>query len=129
MNIPAKFGEEECQAVYQLSELVMNEQVELTWSEASCTAIMGAEFRKRLDDIETTIANLSYVETYNVNLFGISFEYRHMYTFVSDKMNNADKIKKLVSILDDGDPFQVTFVQGENNRGFDTLHIPEEIEI
>ena len=128
MNIPAEFGEEECQAVYQLSELVMNEQVEVTWSEASCTAIMGSEFRKRLDDIETTIPNLSYVETYNVNLFGISFEYRHMYTFVSAKMNNVDKIKKLVSILDDGDPFQVTFVPGENNRGFDTLHIPEEME-
>lgn len=128
MNIPAEFGEEECQAVYQLSELVMNEQVEVTWSEASCTAIMGSEFRKRLDDIETTIPNLSYVETYNVNLFGISFEYRHMYTFVSAKMNNVDKIRKLVSILDDGDPFQVTFVPGENNRGFDTLHIPEEME-
>ena len=51
-----------------------------------------------------------------------------MYTFVSAKMNNVDKIKKLVSILDDGDPFQVTFVPGENNRGFDTLHIPGEME-
>lgn len=47
MNIPAEFGEEECQAVYQLSELVVNEQVELTWSEAKLHSHHGRRVQEK----------------------------------------------------------------------------------
>ena len=44
-------------------------------------------------------------------------------------MQELDRIKQLVSCLADGDPIRIKFAPGEDNSAFDTLNIPEKIEL
>lgn len=70
MDISGDISEEEYRCVFRISELIFNEKVELTWTEASFTGILRAEFRKALKNLNAPIAMLSYVGACNVNLFG-----------------------------------------------------------
>ena len=72
---------------------------------------------------------LSYVETCDVNLFGAEFEFKYMRTFRCAVMQEVDRVKRLISCLEDGDPIRIKFVPGDDRSAFDTLHIPEKIEL
>lgn len=52
-----------------------------------------------------------------------------MRTYRCAVMQELDRIKQLVSCLVDGDPIRIKFAPGEDNSAFDTLHIPEKIEL
>ena len=97
--------------------------------EASFTGVLGEEFRKQLGDLDTPISMLSYVGICDVNLFGAEFEFKYMRTYRCAVMQELDRIKQLVSCLADGDPIRIKFAPGEDNSAFDTLHIPEKIEL
>ena len=75
------------------------------------------------------ISMLSYVGICDVNLFGAEFEFKYMRTYRCAVMQDLDRIKQLVSCLADGDPIRIKFTPGEDNSTFDTLHIPEKIEL
>lgn len=70
---------------------------------------------------------LSYVEVCDVNLFGAEFEFKYLRTFRCAEIQDIDRIKQLVSCLEDGDPIRIKFVPGADKSVFDTLHIPKEI--
>lgn len=128
MDISGDISEEEYRCVFRISELIFNEKVELTWTEASFTGVLRAEFRKELENLDAPIAMLSYVGVCAVNLFGAEFEFQYMRTFRCAVMPELDRIKRLVSCLEDGDPIKIKIVPGDDRSAFDTLHIPEKIE-
>ena len=126
LNLSGNISEEEYRCVFRVSELIFNEEVDLTWKEASFTGVLGEEFRKQLRDLDTPISMLSYVGICDVNLFGAGFEFKYMRTYRCAVMQELDRIKQLVSCLVDGDPIRIKFAPGEDNSAFDTLHIPEK---
>ena len=96
-----------------------------TWKEVSFTGVLGAEFRRQLENLNTPIAMLSYVGICDVNLFGAEFEFKYMRTYKCAVMQELDKIKQLLLCLEDGDPIKIKFAPGEDKSAFDTLHIPD----
>ena len=52
-----------------------------------------------------------------------------MRTFRCAVMQEVDRVKRLISCLEDGDPIRIKFVPGDDRSAFDTLHIPEKIEL
>lgn len=129
LNVSGNISEEEYRCVFRVSELIFNDEVDSTWKEASFTGVLGEEFRKQLGDLDTPISMLSYVGICDVNLFGAEFKFKYMRTYRYAVMQELDRIKQLVSCLADGDPIRIKFAPGEDNSAFDTLHIPEKIEL
>ena len=130
LNISGDINEEEYHCVFRISELIFNDEVDSTWKEVSFTGVLGKEFRKQLEKLNTPtpIVMLSYVGICDVNLFGAEFEFKYMRTYKCAVMQELNRIKRLVSCLEDGDPIKIKFAPGEDNSAFDTLHIPEKIE-
>lgn len=129
MDISGNISEEEYCCVLKISELILNDEVSSTWKEALFTGVLGAEFRKQIEKMDSSIAMLSYVGVCDVNLFGAEFEFKYMRTYKCAVIQELDRIKNLVSYLADGDPVKIKFVPGDDKSMFDTLHIPEKIEM
>lgn len=129
MCISGDISEEEYRCVFRISEMISKDKVESTWEGASFTGTLGAEFRKEIENMEEPISMLSYVGVCNVNLFGAEFEFKYLHTFKCAKIQDLDRVKRLVSCLEDGEPIKIKFVPGEDKSAFETLHIPETIEV
>ena len=57
--------------------------------------------------------SLTYVGTATVNIFGHSLTYPIMRTLCSVKLENPEKVTKLLDILEEGDDVPMVFVPGE----------------
>lgn len=127
MRVSGDISEEDFQSVYRISELILKDEVELTWEEVSFTGVMGPEFRRQLSKLDAPIDMLSYVGVCEVDMFGAQFDFRFMRTFRSAVVQESDRIKRLASCLEDGEPIKMKFVPGDDKGAFDTLHIPENL--
>lgn len=124
MTIAGNISEEEYETVVWISNLIIQDEVESKWSEATCTAILDHRFREKLVDLDDEIHMLSYVGNVVVNLFDTTFEFRHMRTYKCAVMQNFEKIKRKVEVLDDGDELKIIFKPGDDDTVVDTLRIP-----
>ena len=118
-------SEEEYRLVLRISDLIMKDEVKFTWTEASFTGNVDANFRKQLNTLEVTEITFSHVIYEDVKLFGACFELYYWRTYKKAIMKDIEKIKQIVSLIGDGDPIKFSFIPGQNNEGFDTVHIPE----
>ena len=57
--------------------------------------------------------SLTYVGTTTVNIFGHSLTYPIMRTFCSVKLENPEKVTKLLGILEEGEDIPLVFIPGE----------------
>ena len=53
LNISGDINEEEYHCVFRISELIFNDEVDSTWKEVSFTGVLGKEFRKQLEKLNT----------------------------------------------------------------------------
>lgn len=125
MTIAEKISEEEYKTVVWISNLIMQDEVESKWSEATCTGIINHNFREKLVDLDSEIHMLSYVGNTVVKLFGAEFEFKHMRTYKCAVMQDFEKIKRKTEVLDDGDELKIIFKPGDDDTVVDTLRIPD----
>ena len=57
--------------------------------------------------------SLTYVSTTTANTFGYSLTYPIMRTYCSVKLENPEKITKLLDILEEGEDIPTIFIPGE----------------
>ena len=123
-----EISNKEYEAVLHISDLIRNDEVKGTWSEATFTGIMSQHFREELVSMDKELYMFSYVGISHVDLFGAEFEFRFMRTFNCAHMIDFEKVKRKAEVLDDGDDIKITFRAGDDKGTIDTLKIPEKIE-
>ena len=123
-----EISNKEYEAVLHISDLIRNNEVKGTWSEATFTGIMSQHFREELINMDKELYMFSYVGFSHVELFGAELEFRFMRTFNCAHMVDLEKVKRKAEVLDDGDDIKITFRAGDDKGTIDTLKIPEKIE-
>lgn len=123
-----EISNKEYEAVVHISNLIRNDEVRGTWSEATFTGIMSQHFRDELITMDKELYMFSYVGISHVKLFGAEFEFRFMRTFKSARMVDFEKVKRKAEVLDDGDNIKITFMAGDDKETIDTLRIPEMVD-
>lgn len=123
-----EISNKEYEAVVHISDLIRNDEVSGTWSEATFNGIMSQHFRDELITMDKELYMFSYVGISHVKLLGAEFEFRFMRTFKSARMVDFEKVKRKAEVLDDGDDIKITFIAGDDKGTIDTLKIPEKIE-
>ena len=94
MTLDGDISEEEYDTVVWVSKLITQDEVESKWSEATCTGILDQRFREKLVELDCEIHTFSYVGNIVVNLFGATFEFRHMRTYKCAIIQDFEKIKR-----------------------------------
>lgn len=115
-------------AVLHISELIRNDQITRTWSEATLTGILDHHFREELIDMDRDLHMLSYVGSVHADLFGTKFDYPFMMTYKCARIVDFEKVKRKAEVLDDGESIKITVRAGEDNGTIETLKIPESIK-
>ena len=128
LNPNGEISNREYETVLHISDLIRNDEVKGTWSEATFTGIMSQHFREELVSMDKELYMFSYVGISHVDLFGAEFEFRFMRTFNCAHMVDFEKVKRKAQVLDDGDEIKITFRAGDDKGTVDTLKIPEKIE-
>lgn len=128
LNPTEGISQQEYEATIHISDLIRNDEVKGTWSEATFTGIIDQNFRDKLASLDKDSYTFSFVGTSHVDLFGAEFEFRFMRTFKCAQMVEYERVKRKVDVLDDGDNIKITFKAGEDNSSIDTLQIPEKID-
>ena len=106
--------------------MVVNDKEEATWKEAAFTGTINDELKKQINNTDITKSVvLSCIMECSVNLFGTILEFQYSRTYKSAVMKDADKLRKILNFIDDGDPVKIKFVPGDNDEVFDTLKIPK----
>ena len=123
-----EISNKEYEAVLHISDLIRNDEVKGTWSEATFTGIMSQHFREELISMDKELYMFSYVGISHVDLFGAEFEFRFMRTFKCAHMVDFEKVKRKAEVLDDGDGIKITLRAGDDKGTIDTLKIPEKID-
>ena len=124
LNVKGKIDGVSYQEVYRLSDLIMYEKVEFTWKEIDTTLVVGPELRKRFGNAIKKKQVFSWVGINETNLFGAKFQFKIMRSFLFAKIVNPSRMKKMIDVLEDGDPIRVKLIPGVNNCGFETMKIP-----
>ncbi len=120
-------SENEYRCVIQISDLVRNNTVSITWSEMTFTGILDQHFREELMTMNKELFMLSYIGTGEVKLFGASIVFRFMRSLKCAYIVDYEKVKKKAEILDDGDSIKITFRAGDDNSAIDTLNVPDKM--
>lgn len=115
----------EHQIVLMISNLIKNDKVEEKWEKVTFTGILDQHFREAILSMENTPHLFSYVGVRHVELFGASFDFQFMRSFKCAYVDDIEKLKKKVEVLDDGDSINMTFKAGEDKISVETLSIPE----
>ena len=118
----------EYDAVIKISDLIRNDEVNGTWSEATFTGVLSQHFRNELINMDKELYMFSYVGISHVDLFGSEFEFRFMRTFKCARMVDFEKVKRKAEVLDDGDDIKITFRAGDDKGTIETLKIPETFD-
>ena len=123
------FGEiskNEYETVIRISNLIKQEKVIGSWSEATITGIIGPGFRDNIRSFGDKTQNLSYIGSCHVTLFGTEFDFKYYKTFENAKIFDKDKICKLLEILDDGEEIKVKIVASDGvDTSIESLNVPE----
>lgn len=124
IDVEGEIDDEEYRWLLRISEMVMNDKVEATWKEAAFTGTINDELKKQINNTDITKSVvLSCIMECSVNLFGTILEFQYSRTYKSAVMKDADKLRKILNFIDDGDPVKIKFVPGDNDEVFDTLKI------
>ena len=124
-----EIDEEAYSLVIQLSELIRNDEVTNTWSNAKFTGIVDEVFRNRLIEMSDEMYMISYIGYMDVHIMNAEFEVKYMRTYKSAILQDYDRIKQLALLLKDGDTINLDFIPGEDKSVIDTLKIPEGVGI
>lgn len=115
----------EYEAVIMISDLVQKDEVTGSWENASFTGKLDQHFREEILSMEDKTHSFSYVGVHHVELFGAEFEFRFMRTFNCVCIDNLEKLKKKVEVLDDGDDIKITIKPGDDKTCIETIRISE----
>jgi len=127
LELPDEISEKEYRCVIQISDLILKEQAEFTWNDAEFNGVVSEHFKEALRKLKTPISMLTYVGITDVNIFGAEFSFKFKRTYREAVMQDNGRIRRLVEQLEEGDPLRIKFKPGDDNTGFDTISIPDEL--
>lgn len=87
LHIEGEISEEEYHTILLVSDLIRNDEIEETWTNASFTGVLDERFRKNLIEMGAEMGAISYVGTSQIDIFGVHIELKFMRTFYDAVMD------------------------------------------
>ena len=117
IEIPRQIEKDDLEAVYYLGEALKYGEVKGTWQDITSDFVISEKSTENIKNLKDKPFDLSIVVPVKVLIFKKEFLIpKIIKTFKDAQMKDLDKIKKKVSVLEDGDTIKVTFVSKGDNQ-------------
>lgn len=120
-------SEDDYKEIIWLSNLIRNGKNVFMWSDSTLKGIITPEFRKCMDEMDDKESIFAYQSNGTENLLGQTFSLSYMRYYKSAKIKDLEKLKKKLSVLDDGDTIKIVLVPGSDNTIEETLVVPSNL--
>lgn len=113
IDVPEQLSSEDVRLVCYIATLLQGKEVRNHWRRYETTMTIASQTKQNMRVAMDKSYSLTYVGTATVNIFGHSLTYPIMRTLCSVKLENPEKVTKLLDILEEGDDVPMVFVPGE----------------
>lgn len=129
LDIPDEIYGDEYSLVNFIACLISGEKHQGSWLKKEFTLILDDKNKVAILTMDNIPCDISYVGSLNISIFGEQYSVPIIRTYKNAKIDNIEKLKKKVGILETGDSVKIVFSPGnENGTGilFDMLHPGQE---
>lgn len=113
INVPEQITLEDVRLIRYVATLLQGKEVRNHWRKYETTMTIASQTKQNMRAEMDKSYSLTYVGTTTVNIFGHSLTYPIMRTFCSVRLENPEKVTKLLGILEEGEDISIVFIPGE----------------
>lgn len=113
--LPGEIQPEEMRTIDKLCALVRDQKYPEGWSDLNLTEPITSELRASLMAMEDKLFVLTDARFLEIELFEEVYGMQILHQFSPVRLDDMDKLKDKLAVLDDGDPIRIRFVPGEES--------------
>ena len=113
IDVPEQLSSEDVGLVCYIATLLQGKEVRNHWRRYETTMTIASQTKQNMRVAMDKSYSLTYVGMATVNIFGHSLTYPIMRTLRSVKLENPEKVTKLLDILEEGEDIPMVFIPGE----------------
>lgn len=111
--VPDQFTPGTFDLVHYIAAIIQGKEIRGNWIKYETTMTIESQTKEKIIASMDKSYSLTYVGTATANLFGHSLTYPIMRTLLSVKLENPNKISKLLDILEVGEDISIVFIPGD----------------
>lgn len=127
ISVPDSFKEDEIFPIKYVSELIRGGTNEFPLGEVTFSGTLDDDLRKIINTSDNESEDFVVSAEATIDIWGTSIKLNICRTYKAVKLKDAEKLKKKLEVLDNGDPVNVTYVSGGEHVFVDRL-LTEELE-
>lgn len=128
IQLPETITEGQYRTLLLISDLLRGKDIKERWKDTTITGIIDQHFRESLISMGAGPHRLSLVGNGHRDLFSETVDIRYMQDFQEAYIDDYDRIKKLIKLLNDGDTIKIKLVSGKNDTCIETMNLPERLK-
>ena len=114
IDIPEHFTSEDVELVHYVADIIQGKEIRNGWTKYETSMTIESRTKENITASMDKPYSLTYVGSATANIFGHNLTYPFIRTLLSVKLENPEKIIRLLEILDEGDDIKMVFIPGSD---------------
>ena len=114
IDLPEHFTSEDVELVHYVADIIQGKEIRNGWTKYEISMTIESRTKENITASMDEPYSLTYVGSATANIFGHNLTYPFMRTLLSVKLENPEKIIRLLEILDEGDDIKMVFIPGSD---------------
>lgn len=114
IDLPEHITSEEVDCVRYVADIIQGKEIRNGWTKYETSMTVESRTKENIAVSMNKPYSLTYVGSATANIFGHNLTFPFMRTLLSVKLENPEKIIRLLEILDEGDDIKMVFIPGDD---------------
>lgn len=114
IDLPEQFTLADVDLVHYVADIIQGKEIRNGWTKYETSLTIESRTKENVTALMDKPSSLTYIGSATVNIFGHNLTWPIMRTLLSVKLENPEKIIKLLEVLDEGDDIKMVFIPGDD---------------
>lgn len=115
LTLPNEIYKDDYETISYMADLINGDGYHGNWSMAGFTFAIDEDFKNKIMEMDESQYSISYVGSIGISLYEEQYQFSIVRTYDKARVNNLEKLKKKVDVLDVGDSIKIEYLPGEEN--------------
>ena len=126
---PKEVSRKDISLIKHISNLIREEAVTCPWDRIDFRFTLDPKIRSYIQRTNGQVEYVYYIKDSSCEILGTKLEFRYIRYIEKASIDNFDKVLKKLEVLDDGDEIKFTIISAGPASIYDSLKIPQELEL
>lgn len=114
IDLPEYITSEDVDLVHYVADIIQGKEIRNSWTKYETSMTIESQTKENIAASMDKPYSLTYVGSATANIFGHTLTYPFMRTLLSVKLENQEKVIRLLELLDEGDDIPMVFIPGND---------------